>query len=74
MAQLNDLLSIAFLALVLYHCLKYIYRISPLHPLARFPGPRLAAVTNLYGGWFDLSWRRSYVKELAGMHDRYGEF
>ena len=50
---------------------RAIYRLT-LHPLARFPGPRLAAVTSLYGASFDLRKNSCYVKILPGLHDKYG--
>ena len=50
---------------------KYIYRLT-FHPLARFPGPKLAAATSLYGAFYDLRPTTSYVKEFSRLHDRYG--
>ena len=51
--------------------LKYVYRLT-FHPLAKFPGPRLAAVTKLYGASFDIGTETSYVKKLPSLHDKYG--
>ena len=59
------------LALLLAPFLKYIYRLT-LHPLAQFPGPRLAAATNLYGAYIDLGTSKSYVKSFPALHERYG--
>ncbi|KAL8683134.1 MAG: hypothetical protein Q9186_000847 [Xanthomendoza sp. 1 TL-2023] len=50
---------------------KYIYRLT-FHPLARFPGPKLAAATNLYGASIDLLTSGSYVKEFPALHEKYG--
>ena len=52
---------------------RALYRLT-LHPLARFPGPKLAALTNLYGVVLDLikGGDSSYVKKLPSLHDRYG--
>lgn len=58
-------ISIAILA-------KYIYRLT-WHPLAKFPGPKLAAASNLYGAFFDLASDTSYVKTFPALHDTYGE-
>ena len=51
---------------------KYIYRLT-WHPLAKFPGPRLAAASNLYGAFFDLTGNPSYIKTFPALHDIYGE-
>jgi hypothetical protein len=49
-----------------------LYRIF-FHPLRHFPGPFPARVTKLYGTW--LAGRRvMYYKDLAEMHDKYGDF
>ena len=61
-------LSLAFLT---YVVLRSIYRLT-LHPLAKFPGPKLAAVTNIYGASYDLPMDSSYVKLMPDMHDKYG--
>ena len=59
------------IVLVLAVVSKYIYRLT-LHPLAKFPGPKLAAATNLYGAFFDLRPSSSYVKQFPDLHARYG--
>lgn len=67
---LSSVLGLAALSTV-YTILEYAYRLI-LHPLAKFPGPRLAALTNLYIASYDLNWDQSYVKQLPVLHDRYG--
>ena len=43
-----------------------------LGPLARFPGPKLAALTGWYETYYDC-WRRgSYWVEVEQMHQKYG--
>ena len=59
------------LGLIAFLPCRAIYRLT-LHPLARFPGPRLAAITSLYGASFDLRKNSCYVKILPGLHDKYG--
>jgi len=57
---------------VLYILLRTMYNISPLHPLYQFPGPKLAAATLWYEGWYDMILTGQYTKQIAKMHDIYG--
>lgn len=67
----SPLLTVAVAAFTFLFLAKYIYRVT-FHPLASFPGPRLAALTSLYGASYDLHPNRSYCKQLPALHDRYG--
>lgn len=50
-----------------------LYNISPFHPLAAFPGPKIAAASYLYEGYWDF-WRVGrYTKVIEQMHKKYGE-
>jgi hypothetical protein len=42
-------------------------------PLAKFPGPKLAALTGWYEVYYDLVHKGSYLFEIEKMHDNYGE-
>jgi cytochrome P450 len=54
----------------LYLCLLGIYNVY-FHPLRKFPGPKVAAVTRLHSVFYILRGQRSsYAKKL---HERYGE-
>lgn len=56
----------------LYRILVALYNISPFHPLSRFPGPKIAAVSYLYEAYYDW-WRVGrYGKVIRDMHERYG--
>jgi hypothetical protein len=44
-----------------------------LHPLARFPGPKLAAVTRWYEGYYDVIQNGRYTFRIAEMHKKYGK-
>ncbi|OQO06915.1 hypothetical protein B0A48_07481 [Cryoendolithus antarcticus] len=66
--------GVAVLALssyAVYSLTKLFYRIF-LHPIARFPGPRLAAATYLYEAYYDV-WRDGqFLFHLDALHDQYG--
>ncbi|KZS91161.1 cytochrome P450 [Sistotremastrum niveocremeum HHB9708] len=47
-----------------------LYRLSPLHPLARFPGPVLAKVSKLWGVWVSSRGHQHLV--LKSLHDKHG--
>jgi hypothetical protein len=60
-------LDVLLIALVL----TAVYRIY-LHPLAKFPGPKLAAFTFLYEFYFDGVKQGQYTNEIARMQQKYG--
>jgi hypothetical protein len=43
-------------------------------PLAKFPGPKLAAATGLYETYFNLVKNGKYVFEIERLHKVYGAF
>lgn len=61
----------AIAAAAIYLITKVIYRLY-LHPLSRFPGPRLAAATYLYGAYYDVVEEAQFVFKLNALHDKYG--
>ena len=69
-APVSAWLLVCFLALYVSKCL---YRLT-IHPLAQFPGPTLAAVTRLYGGFYDLRSETSYLKKIPELHKKYGNY
>jgi hypothetical protein len=58
--------------LTIYCLLTAAYRIW-FHPLARFPGPRICAITFLYEIMWDYFYEGTYVYKIEELHDRYGE-
>jgi hypothetical protein len=47
-----------------------LYRLSPLHPLAKYPGPTLCKLTKIWTAWISFGGRAYiYYKTL---HDKYG--
>lgn len=73
MEALTNLLSwghIAATAAVHFASLAF-YRLF-LHPLARFPGPKLAGVTRYYEAYYAVVQNGQYTFRIAGMHKKYG--
>ena len=64
--------SLTGLAL-LYHIGLFTYRLT-FDPLAKFPGPKLAAATSWYEFYYDWWCEGQYVFEIKKMHDKYGNF
>ncbi|KAH8705225.1 putative cytochrome P450 [Talaromyces proteolyticus] len=64
----------AYLALasgILYVLCGAVYRLY-FHPLSKFPGPKMAAVTGWYETYHDLVRRGMFVWEIQRMHEKYG--
>ncbi|KJK82396.1 hypothetical protein H634G_02590 [Metarhizium anisopliae BRIP 53293] len=43
-----------------------------LHPLSKFPGPKLAAIGRLYEFWFDVVLDGRFIHQIGKMHEKYG--
>ena len=63
------LLSCVYL---LYGLALGVYRLY-FDPLAKFPGPKLAALTLWYEFYYDVVKRGRYTFEIAELHKRYGQ-
>lgn len=63
--------SLGSVAFVCYWMGVLTYRLY-LHPLARFPGPRVAAASFLYEVYWDFVGNGAYLFKTQGMHDKYG--
>ncbi|KZL87543.1 cytochrome p450 oxidoreductase [Colletotrichum incanum] len=61
-----------FVVWVVYHFMRALYNASPLHPLSKIPGPKLAAASYLYEFWFDFVKKGRYTHEIRRMHEVYG--
>lgn len=47
------------------------YRLSPFHPLAKYPGPTLAKLSKLY--WTYLTARGHLFRDAKRLHEEYGD-
>ncbi len=54
-----------------YYLLVLIYRLC-FHPLSRYPGPTLAAMSSWYEFYFDVVKRGRFLWEIEKMHEEYG--
>jgi hypothetical protein len=55
-----------------YFFILAIYRLY-IHPLAKFPGPKAAALTNAYEFYYDAIKGGMYIKQMEKMHEKYGK-
>lgn len=60
-----------FFAFTLYFTSLAFYRLF-LDPLAKFPGPKLAALTRYYEAYYDLIRNGQYTFKIAELHKKYG--
>ena len=58
--------------IAVYYVTVDFYRVF-LHPLARFPGPTLAAITRCYEGYYDLVEKGQYTLRIAEIHRTCGK-
>jgi hypothetical protein len=63
--------ALAFVTfLTAFLCSISLYRLSPLHPLAKYPGPTRCKLTKLWMAWISIGGRAHiYYKKI---HDKYG--
>ncbi|KAI1847118.1 hypothetical protein JX266_006993 [Neoarthrinium moseri] len=55
-----------------YQLLRAAWNVSPMHPLSRIPGPKLAAATYLPEFWYDTVKFGRYTQQIQKMHEKYG--
>lgn len=67
-----DVLTLIVGGFILTQAVKYIYRLR-FHPLARFPGPKVAAASSLYATYYNLIEGGAFTEKLPRLHDIYGE-
>lgn len=72
MALINEsVIAFGVLTLSAYIFGTIFYRLY-LHPLARFPGPHLAATTQLYEMYWNIVKPGQFTHHLHSLHDTYG--
>ena len=57
-----------------YRVALALYNISPLHPLAKFPGPKISAASYVYEAYYDWILKGRYGRRIEKMHERYGKY
>ncbi|KAF5262557.1 hypothetical protein FOXYS1_6721, partial [Fusarium oxysporum] len=55
-----------------FKVLQALYNVSPLHPLSKIPGPKLAAATYLPEFYYDVILVGRYTHAIKQMHEKYG--
>ena len=56
-----------------YRLAVALYNICPFHPLASFPGPKIAAASYPYEAYYDWLLGGRYGHKIRAMHERHGE-
>ena len=67
--EMLSIILISALAVLVAITIQRLY----LHPLSRFPGPKLAALTTLYTAYYDFTRPGSFMRHTLELHKRYGD-
>jgi hypothetical protein len=67
----RQLLAIGVAASILYILVLSVYRLY-FSPIAKFPGPKLAALTLWYEFYYDVIKRGRYTWKIWELHQKYG--
>ena len=65
-------IQVATLSLILYYIALVVYRLY-FSPIAKFPGPKIAASTLWYEFYYDVVKKGQYTWEIGKMHEKYGK-
>ena len=66
------LVTASFIVSLLYLAGLVVYRLY-FSPIAKFPGPKLAAATYLFEGYYDVVKRGKYTFKIRDLHAEYGQ-
>ncbi|KAM3475568.1 hypothetical protein MY5147_003668 [Beauveria neobassiana] len=64
--------AITALGICVFYIVAIVFHRLFLSPIAKFPGPRLAAATSWYEVYYDVVKKGRYLYEIERMHDKYG--
>ena len=74
--SISNVITTIIALLILRFVLLAVYRLT-WHPLAGFPGPRIAAITGLYEFYYDVVHGKDagqkYTYLITDMHEKYGK-
>ncbi|KAJ8114447.1 hypothetical protein OPT61_g3679 [Boeremia exigua] len=70
-ASFSEVVGYFIAIYAIYGVLLALYRVY-LHPLSKYPGPKLAAATKWYEFYFDVVKRGRFAWEIKRMHEVYG--
>ncbi len=65
---------VAVVGISAFYVLSLVIRRLFFSPIAKFPGPRLAAVTSWYELYYDVVKKGKYLFEIEKMHNMYGMY
>lgn len=68
-----NLLTFLLGAHLITNVLRVLYRLSPWHPLAKYPGPVMAKATYWYRTYHEIYRGGKMTKELFILHEKYGD-
>lgn len=66
--------TVAVVSWLAFKFLQALYNISPLHPLSKVPGPKLAGATYLPEFYHDVILVGRYTHAIQKMHEKYGKY
>lgn len=68
---LQSCISLGLFIWLLYILILFAYRLT-FHPLAKFPGPKIAGMSYMYEFWYDVVCWGRYTRKILHMHEHYG--